>query len=101
MNLENIKQIVKYLNGVKYSDLFGAIMVFEKLDYLHDLEDLNQQDLDYLEDYERKYETFEIIVSSNRIDTVISTICHTARNNISNMIKSLIIFSICWIKEFR
>lgn len=50
MNLENIKQIVKYLNGVKYSDLFGAIMVFEKLDYLHDLEDLNQQDLDYLED---------------------------------------------------
>lgn len=50
MNLENIKEIVKYLNKVKYSDLFGAIMVFEKLDFLHDLEDLNQQDLDYLED---------------------------------------------------
>lgn len=50
MNLENIKEIVRYLEGVKYSDLFGAIMVFEKLDYLHDLEDLNQQDLDYLED---------------------------------------------------
>lgn len=50
MNLENIKEIVRYLKGVKYSDLFGAIMVFEKLDYLHDLEDLNQQDLDYLED---------------------------------------------------
>ena len=50
MNLENIKEIVKYLKGVKYSDLFGAIMVFEKLDYLHDLEDLNKQDLDYLEE---------------------------------------------------
>ena len=49
--------------------------------------ELEEIDLDYLEDYERKYEIFEIIVSSNRIDTVISTICHTGRNNINDMIK--------------
>lgn len=50
MNLENIKEIVKYLKNVSYTDLFGALMVFEHVDYLHDLEDLDQSDIDYLED---------------------------------------------------
>ena len=49
--------------------------------------ELKELDIDYLKDYERSYEKLEFIVSSNRIDTVISSICHTNRNNISDMIK--------------
>ena len=44
-------------------------------------------DIDYLKDYERSYERLEYIVSSNRIDTVISSIIHTGRSNISELIK--------------
>lgn len=44
-------------------------------------------DLDYLEDFERKYETIELIVSSERIDTVISSIIHCNRAMIKDKIK--------------
>ena len=44
-------------------------------------------DIDYLKDYKRSYERLEFIVSSNRIDTVISSIIHTGRSNISELIK--------------
>ena len=44
-------------------------------------------DIDYLEDFERKYETIELIVSSERIDTVISSIIHCNRAMIKDKIK--------------
>ena len=44
-------------------------------------------DLDYLSNYERKYEEIELIVSSERIDTVISSIIHCNRNMIKDKIK--------------
>ena len=40
-----------------------------------------------LENYERAYEKLEFIVSSNRIDTIVSSIIHTGRNNISDLLK--------------
>ena len=49
--------------------------------------ELEKIDIDYLKDYERSYETLEFIVSSERIDTVVSSICHTGRSNINDMIK--------------
>ena len=49
--------------------------------------ELELLDIDYLKDYERSYEELELIVSSNRIDTVISSICRCGRNNIGEMIK--------------
>lgn len=49
--------------------------------------ELELLDIDYLKDFERSYEKLELIVSSERIDTVISSICHTGRSNISEMIK--------------
>lgn len=49
--------------------------------------ELELLDIDYLKDFERSYERLELIVSSERIDTVISSICHTGRSNISEMIK--------------
>lgn len=50
MEIDKIKEIVHYLNNVSYRDLFGALMVFERVDYLHDLEDLDKSDIEYLED---------------------------------------------------
>ena len=44
-------------------------------------------DISYLEDYQRDYEEIELIVSSERIDTVISTIIHSNRNVIKDKIK--------------
>ena len=49
--------------------------------------ELEELDIDYLKDYERSYERLELIVSSCRIDTVVSSICHISRNNITDMIK--------------
>lgn len=49
--------------------------------------ELELLDIDYLKDFERSYEKLELIVSSERIDTVISSICHTGRSNISEMLK--------------
>lgn len=49
--------------------------------------ELELLDIDYLKDFERSYERLELIVSSERIDTIISSICHTGRSNISEMIK--------------
>lgn len=48
------------------------------------LEELSK---DYLYDYCREFERLELIVSSNRVDTVISSLIHTGRSNISNLIK--------------
>ena len=97
--------------GTMYSlnispELFGDILLIEGRYYIYILDvvrnyfesnflmvknsyiELEQIDLDYLVQYERNYETFEIIVSSNRIDTVVSSICHISRSNISDMIKN-------------
>lgn len=49
--------------------------------------ELEEIDISYLEDYERSYDTLELIVSSLRIDTIVSNICHTSRSNINDMIK--------------
>ena len=44
-------------------------------------------DLDYLNFYTRDYKEIELIVSSERIDTVISSIIHTNRDSIKDKIK--------------
>ena len=48
---------------------------------------LKKLEKDYLKDYERSYETIELIVTSLRIDTVISRIIHTNRDSIKDKIK--------------
>lgn len=48
---------------------------------------LEEIDLSLLKDYERKYEELEIIVSSLRIDTVISRIIKTNREEVISKIK--------------
>jgi len=53
---------------------------------------LKKLDKDYLKDYERSYEEIELIVTSLRIDTVISRIIHTNRDSIKDKIKDKEIF---------
>ncbi len=48
---------------------------------------LKKVDLNYLDDYERSYEEIELIVSSLRIDTIISNLIHCNRNMIKDKIK--------------
>lgn len=43
--------------------------------------------LSKLEHYQRSYEELEFIVSSNRIDTIVSHLAHTRRNQITSMMK--------------
>ena len=49
---------------------------------------LKEIDINYLSDYERKYEELEFIVSSNRVDNVIAKLINTSRDNVSDKIKN-------------
>lgn len=49
MNKNKIIELVKILKNSDYKDVFGALIVFEKLDYLYNLKDLNDGDIEYLE----------------------------------------------------
>lgn len=87
------------------SDLFGDVVLYNNRYFIYILPiirnyletnlimirnsyiQLEELSKDYLNDYCRDYEKLELIVSSNRIDTVISSIIHTGRNNITNYIK--------------
>lgn len=87
------------------SDLFGDVVIFNNRYFIYILPivrdyiitnlimirnshvELEELTKDYLDDYYREYEEIELIVSSNRIDTVISSIMHTGRSNIDNCIK--------------
>ena len=86
------------------SDLFGDILIIDNRYYIYILPilrnyfesnfnciknskvDLEKIDINSLYDYEREYEQIELIVSSTRVDTIISSIIHTSRSEISNLI---------------
>lgn len=55
MNKEKIIELVKILNNNDYKDVFGALIVFEKLDYLHNLEEFNDKDVEFLEGVYNKF----------------------------------------------
>ena len=55
MNKEKIIELVKTLNNNNYKDVFGAILIFEKLDYLQDLQDIDDKDIEYLEEVYNKF----------------------------------------------
>ena len=87
------------------SDLFGDILVLNHHYYVYILPivrnyfetnftriknskvELIEIPIDTFSSYERSYEKIELIVSSNRIDTVLSSIIHTGRSNIIDYIK--------------
>lgn len=55
MNKEKVIELVKILNNNDYKDVFGALIVFEKLDYLHNLEDFDGKDVEFLESVYNKF----------------------------------------------
>lgn len=50
--------------------------------------DLVKIDINYLSNYERKYETIEFIVSSERIDNIVAHLIHSNRDNTINKIRN-------------
>ena len=87
------------------SEMFGDIVLYDNRYFIYVLKlfqnyfeinftkvrnssiELEVLDLDYLSSYTRNYEELELIVSSERIDTVISSIIHTNRDSIKDKIK--------------
>lgn len=87
------------------SEMFGDIILYDGRYFIYVLKlfqnyfemnftkvrnssvELVSLDISYLEDYERDYEEIELVVSSERIDTVISSIIHSNRNVIKDKIK--------------
>lgn len=55
MELENIKELAKTLYKANYKEVFAAIIVFEKLSYLQDIEDLTDGDTETLEEIYQKF----------------------------------------------
>lgn len=49
MNLENVKEILRYIRNANYVDVFGALMLNEQIDYMHEIDDIIQGDIDYLQ----------------------------------------------------
>lgn len=97
--------------GTMYSlnispELFGDILLVDGKWYIYILEsvrnyfesnflmvknsriELEEVDLECLANYEKGFEYLDYIVSSNRIDTIVSSICHIGRSNVSSMIKN-------------
>lgn len=50
--------------------------------------ELQEEDINTIKDYKQKYEEYTIITSSLRIDTIVSKITNTNRNNILEKIKN-------------
>ena len=87
------------------SDLFGDILIIDNHYYIYILPilrnyfetnllmiknshiELREVPVESFYEYERNYERIQLIVSSLRIDTVISSIMHIGRSNIDNLIK--------------
>ena len=55
MNKDVIKLMVRMFRNVNYKDLFGALVLNERIDYLQDLEDITDSDIVYLEELYDKF----------------------------------------------
>lgn len=47
LRLEKIKGLVEFIFDTNHNDLFIAQMLFEKIDYKHDIQDIQQADIDF------------------------------------------------------
>ena len=63
MNLDRIKELVKQLRNENYKDLFAALILYEEIDYIHELEDVNEKDIEFLEKIYKKFMDKDYITS--------------------------------------
>ena len=78
------------INGHYYIYILPIVQNYFESNFLmvrNSTVELEEIPLSTLEDYERSYEEIELLVSSNRMDTVISTICHCKRSEIDGKIQ--------------
>lgn len=86
-------------------ELFGDILIIDNKYYIYILKilrnyfesnflkvknssiELKEIPIATFKDYYRSYKEIEIIASSNRIDTVVASICHINRSNINHLIQ--------------
>lgn len=91
------------------NEMFGDIVLYECNFYFYVLEDIHdyvvnnfdmvggvsiklaEVDVDLLDDYERKYEIYEVIVASLRIDAVISRLIGCNRERVQSKIKERLV----------
>ena len=92
------------------SSMFGDIVIYNNHYYIYVLDEikdyfinnitsinknkvsLEQRDISILNNYKREYDRIEIIVSSERIDTVVSHLININRNKIKDLIKDKDVF---------
>ena len=109
--VSNNKLLHQEIMGTLFSlgidpSMYGDILIIDNHHYIYILDiienylltnfnkiknnkiELKQIDVNYLYNYEREYEEIELIVSSNRIDTVLSHLIHTSREKIYEKIKN-------------
>ena len=55
MDKNNVIEILKYLKSANYKDLFGALILNEKIDYLQDVENIQDSDIKYIEELYNKF----------------------------------------------
>ena len=91
------------------SEVFGDIVLYEDKFYVYILSNISdlvvnelnmignnyvkliEVDIDYLNEYKRNYEELELIVSSLRIDTIISRLVNVNRDKAKDMIKNKLV----------
>ncbi len=65
---------------------------------------LIQRDLSLLKDYEKAFYSLELVASSERIDTIISSIIHTSRSQINKLFKNkevMVNYEICKNSSYK
>lgn len=70
MKLENVKELLKVFANANYKDLFGAIMLNEKIEYFQDIEDITIHDIAYLNTlYNKLMESDDLtLINQNLLD---------------------------------
>ena len=55
MELEEVKGLLKIFKSADYKALFGALVLNEKIDYMSEIEDVNDENIEYLEELYDKF----------------------------------------------
>lgn len=50
MNIEKIKKILKEFQKNDYRDYFAAVLLNEKINYMHEIEDITENDIKYIDE---------------------------------------------------
>lgn len=55
MKLEEVKELLKIFKSADYKALFGALVLNEKIDYMSEIDDITDKDIEYLKELYNKF----------------------------------------------